>query len=54
MIEDLKDENIHIDVDNLSQSKKIVYNIARNYIKKEEMAKEQKQNEKADKEAQLA
>lgn len=54
MIEDLKDESIHIDVDNLSQSKKIVYNIARNYIKKEEMAKKQKQNEKADKEAQLA
>ena len=48
MIEDLKDKNIHIDVKKLNKSEKVVYDIAKKYIEKEEEAKEkaQKQNEK--------
>lgn len=48
MIEDLKDKNINIDVKTLSKSEKIVYKIAKGYIKKEQQAKEQAQqaNEK--------
>lgn len=54
MIEDLKDENTQVDVNNLSESEKIVYSIAKKYIKKEEKAKAQKENEKDAQQAQLA
>lgn len=48
MIEDLKDKNTHIDVKKLNKSEKVIYDIAKKYIEKEEKAKEkaQKQNEK--------
>lgn len=46
MIKDIKDKNTHIDVQKLSESEKIVYSIAKKYVKKEEKDKAQKQNVK--------
>ena len=46
MIKDIKDKNTHIDVQNLSESEKMVYSIAQRYIEEEEKDKAQKQNVK--------
>lgn len=53
MIEDLKDKDSHIDAEKLTESEKIVYSIAKKYIKKEEKAKAQKENEKDEQQAQI-
>lgn len=54
MIEDLKDENKTVDVNTLSESEKVVYGIAKKYIKKEENAIKQGKDEKGEQENQLA
>ena len=50
MIDDLKDEKHPVDVKKLTESEKIVYSIAKKYIKKEENAKTEKENGKEEKE----
>ena len=50
MIEDLKDEKHPVDVKKLTESEKVVYSIAKKYIKKEENAKTEKENGKEEKE----
>ena len=48
MIKDIKDKNIHIDAQSLSESEKVVYSIAQKYIEKEEKDEAQNQNVKDD------
>lgn len=50
MIDDLKDEKNPVDVKKLTESEKVVYSIAKKYIKKEENAKTEKENGKEEKE----